>query len=326
MRHIQRPSPEFHTPILFLVFNRPEETRMVFSEIRRIRPKRLYLAADGPRMNQPNEPEKVALVREIASAVDWDCEVRTLFREQNMGCRDAVSSAITWFFGHEEEGIILEDDCLPSQSFFRFCEEALRKYRHDPSIMCVTGTNILPSKDLGSNHLFSKYPLMWGWATWARAWEKYDVQMNAWAHLNRAKFLEELNLGGFWFRRKWTSLFHRTYNGEIDTWDYQWIFCCWLNDGLTVAPAKNLIRNIGFSENATHTDSWHPILSNLDAAELQWPQDYPPNSKVCRELDRYITKHWFGVNFVTFTKSLLLGLPGAHLLRRYTRLRRGRGN
>ena len=166
------------SPILFLIFNRPETTKKVFSAIKEVQPPRLYIAADGPRSEQPDEADHCELARTIATKVDWDCEVKTLFRDQNLGIRIAVSQAIDWFFEQEPEGIILEDDCLPDQSFFWFCKELLEKYRNDTRIMHIGGTNFQFGKNRTNySYYFSRYAHIWGWASWRRAWEYYDEKL-----------------------------------------------------------------------------------------------------------------------------------------------------
>ena len=151
----------FDTPILFLVFNRPDTTQIVFQAIRKIKPTKLYVACDGPRQDLKSEIEQVALVQKIVSSVDWECDLKTLFRRTNLGCKYAVSSAISWFFDSESEGIILEDDCLPSTSFFYFCQDMLQKFRYDKNVMAITGTNITSGFKFESDYFFSKYSLMW---------------------------------------------------------------------------------------------------------------------------------------------------------------------
>ena len=175
-----KPPYPLTTPVLFLVFNRPDTTEKVFEAIRQAKPQKLFVAADGPRGNRLGEKEKCEQVRKIATTVDWDCEVKTLFREKNLGCKFAVSSAIDWFFKNVEEGIVLEDDCLPSQSFFWFCQELLERYRNDERVMLIGGNN--RGVDFLKNHsyFFSKYVQIWGWATWRRSWEKYDSKIRKW--------------------------------------------------------------------------------------------------------------------------------------------------
>lgn len=298
------------TAVLFVVFNRPETTAKVFEAIRRAKPIRLYIAADGARPGRPGEAEKVAKVREVLANVDWFCEVKTFFRETNLGCKYAVSDAITWFFEHEDEGIILEDDCLPSQSFFWFCEEMLNRYRHDKSVMSITGTNITKEISFDGDYFFSRYALMWGWASWASAWREYDLELDSWPQSHQLAHLRSLGLSGLIERITWRDILSRTKNKLVDTWDYQWIYTCWFCGGLTIAPAKNLIKNIGFSADATHTTVYHPILSNLQLNDLRWPIRDPIELAPHYDADSFIRKHWFGVSVKSQIKLFLLRLPG----------------
>ena len=263
-------------PVLLLVFNRPETTVRVMEAIRAARPQKLYVAADGPRDGKAGEAERCAEVRRLAAQVDWPCEVRTLFRERNLGCRIAVSSAITWFFEQESEGIILEDDCLPSQSFFPYCTELLRRFRDDERIMCITGGNF--PRDMNGypySYYFSKYAHIWGWATWRRAWRCYDDTMKLYPEYLDYTFFKSLScsLGFFnYWKRELDAVYHRT----LDTWDYVWQFSCWANSGLTCTPRVNLISNIGFGPEATHTHDNKSSLANLPRFDIEIPLNHPP--------------------------------------------------
>lgn len=251
-----------NTPILFLIFNRPDTTQKVFDAIRNAKPKQLFVAADGSRIGKEGEKEKCESARAIINQIDWDCEVKTLFREENLGCGKAVSEAITWFFNDVEEGIILEDDCLPSQSFFRYCEELLIKYRNDERIMLISGDNFQFGKQRGDgDYYFSKMNHVWGWATWKRAWQYYDFKMGS---LN--KFIKNNYIKGIFnnkkISKKWIQNFIATKNGKIDTWDYQWTYTMWSQDGLAILPNINLVKNIGFGGNATHTQISNSLIEN----------------------------------------------------------------
>jgi hypothetical protein len=297
------------TAVLFLVFNRPDPTAKVFDAIRKAKPPRLYIAADGPRKERAGEADRVAKVRKIATAVDWPCEVKILFRDENLGCKYAVSGAISWFFEQEEQGIILEDDCLPSQSFFWYCEELLNRYNKNESIMAVTGTNITRGIFLEYDYFFSRYALMWGWASWARAWKKYDLELRNWPGTGQSKHLKRLGVKRIVEIINWKNRLNRTKNNEINTWDFQWIYTCWFYNGMTVTPAKNLIRNLGFSKDATHTKGIHPILSNLQNNDLIWPLNEPLELAPHKNYDVFISKHWFGATWKSLIKSNLLRIP-----------------
>ena len=250
------------TPVLFMIFNRPDTTQKVFNAIRQAKPKQLFIAADGPREGTEGEKEKCEQARKVIEQVDWNCEVKTLFRDKNLGCKIADTFAIDWFFENVDEGIILEDDCLPSQSFFWFCQELLEYYRADTRIMMISGNNFQFGKVRGEgSYYFSKYAHLWGWATWRRAWRYYDVDMKSFE-----KFKIESQINNI-FRIKqqqkyWTKIFQSVYDGKIDTWCYQWAYTCFINNGLCIMPNVNLVSNIGFGADSTHTKEENNIFSN----------------------------------------------------------------
>lgn len=258
------------TPILFLIFNRPDTTQKVFEEIRKQKPKHLYIAADGARPEKVGEAERCEQTRKLVlDAIDWDCEVKTLFRDKNLGCGLAVSSAITWFFEHVEKGIILEDDCLPNHYFFKFCEEMLDTYANDMRVCSISGFNFGFETD---TNFTSRFMNMWGWATWRRSALSVDYQMKTW-HSKKpwqkelfiiSNIKQSLAFSYTWMR---FLLFHfdntsieNNKNNIINTWDYQWVYHCLSNKQLTIFPKNNYIKNIGFgNEFATHTILENPI-------------------------------------------------------------------
>ncbi len=238
-------------PILLLIFNRPDLTKKVFDQIRQVRPLHLFIAADGPRPNHA-EKELCTQARSIIDQVDWDCDVRTLFRESNLGCRQAVSEAIDWFFDNVEQGIVLEDDCLPLISFFGFCEALLNFYKNDSRIMMISGNNFQNGQKRGDgSYYFTRYCHIWGWATWKRAWKCYDAEMKTFPQFKSTKQIENVfsdsNEQNYWLKR-----FERAHRGEVDTWDYQWVYSVFANYGLSIMPNSNLVENIGFDSRATH--------------------------------------------------------------------------
>ncbi|MFH2069165.1 MAG: hypothetical protein ABII89_06875 [Candidatus Omnitrophota bacterium] len=256
------------TAVLFLVFNRPDATRLVFAEIRKARPEKLYIAADGPRKDRAGEFENCRAAREVVGQIDWECEVHTLFREENLGCRMAVSSAIDWFFQDVEEGIILEDDCLPNQSFFLFCRELLVKYRNDTRIMHIGGVNFQFGCVRGDgSYYFSGYSHIWGWATWRRAWVYYDVKMKMWPRFREQNQIANL-LKDRSTQRYWLKYFQAAYEGKIDTWDYQWMLAVWSQNGLTILPSVNLVSNIGFGKGAAHATNKNDRFANMETGNI----------------------------------------------------------
>lgn len=278
-------------PILFLIYNRPDTTHRVFESIRAVRPPRFYIASDGPREDEDADPRKVKVARNIATQVDWPCEVKTLFRDRNLGCKSAVSGAITWFFKHEEQGIILEDDCLPHPDFFAFCESLLDFYNDEKRILSITGNNFQAGYKRGdSSYYFSKYSHCWGWATWQRAWKLYDQTMRSWSNFRDNDGLVPWADGNYWFSDYWTRIFNAVVNNNIDTWDYQWTFSCWLNGGLTCIPNSNLVKNIGFGEEATHTKR-KPSRSLSNFTNFDFPLRHPYQISRNLEADRFTDKH-----------------------------------
>lgn len=239
--------------VLFIVFNRIEPAQRVFEQIRRAKPVRLYVASDGPRSSVRGEGEKIEKLRSLLlEKTDWDCEVKTLFREENAGCRVAVSEAISWFFRHEEEGIILEDDCLPSDSFFQFCNTLLSHYREDERVMMISGYNKFQSYRREKDYFFSKTGSIWGWASWRRAWAFYETDLEMIRELIEGESANlRFELGEELFERRMEHL--RQLDEGLDTWDYQWALCRSLQSGLTCVPSRSLIQNIGFGEDASHT-------------------------------------------------------------------------
>jgi len=277
----------FKTPILLLIFNRPDITHRVFSAIREVRPTQLYVAADGPRSEYAGDKERCNNTRNILEKVDWDCEVKTLFREENLGCRLAVSRAIDWFFEAETEGIIMEDDCLPNQSFFWFCQELLKYFRDDTRIMHIGGTNFqfgnYPTND---SYYFSRYAHVWGWASWRRAWKFYDEKMEQFSVENYNEISLHCNDNQS-FTNYWYKVFQQTSNGEINTWDYQWTFACWNQKGLSVVPSVNLVSNLGFSADSTHTYKPSP-LANMFTETINLPLKHPNQVLRHQKADKYV--------------------------------------
>jgi hypothetical protein len=252
-------TPPLEVPVLLLVFRRLDTLRRVVDALRTVQPTRVYIAADGPKEGDAATAAKCAEVRQyLAEALDWPCAVKTLYRESNLGCGAAVSGGISWFFEHEAEGIILEDDTLPCPDFFPYCAGLLERHRNDKRVMCITGDNFQDGQWRGEgDYYFSKHPHCWGWASWRRAWA---LNTNAFPGLEEAPQTE-------WWQSinddpaeslYWERAFGAARRGEVDTWDYQWTYACWQHGGLTALPNVNLVANIGFGGEATHTmDATH---------------------------------------------------------------------
>ncbi len=281
-------------PVIFIIFNRPDTTRRVFEAIRTARPSKLLVIADGPRANRPGEAEKCAATRAIIDGVDWDCEVQRNFSEANLGCRLRISSGISWAFELVDKAIILEDDCLPSTSFFHYCADVLDRYECDERVMMVNGSNrLFGHAETADSYYFSRYPHIWGWATWRRAWAKYDLDMTHWPEIRDRKLFDQY-FPKMIERYFWESTFQHVYDGKINTWAYQWFYSIWANSGLCAAPARNLVRNIGFHAEATNT-KWHPVLSSLaslSAEELGLPLTHPATLLASSDKDELEVRLW----------------------------------
>jgi acetyltransferase-like isoleucine patch superfamily enzyme len=272
----------FDTPILFLIFNRPDTTARVFEQIKKVQPKYLFVAADGARKEKPGEEDKCIASKDlILHGVDWDCELKTLFKEDNLGCGLAVSGAITWFFENVEQGIIIEDDCIPDISFFEYCESLLRKYSAEEKVMHISGNSFCQHPKLNeASYYFSGFPFIWGWATWKRAWKNYDLSYHDFDENQRRIVIrnafENKDIRDFWEE---TLNNHIILNVE-STWDYQWFFSIWKANGVTILPGKNLVSNIGFGMDATHTKNENHHLSANAKYQAQLPLRHPQSRMI----------------------------------------------
>jgi len=267
---------QLKTPVAMMVFNRPENTRRVFAAIAVVRPTHLLLIADGPRASHPGEAERCEQVREIVTAVTWPCQVETNFASENMGCRARVISGLNWVFSLVEEAIILEDDCLPDQSFFPFCAELLERYRDQNQIGFIAGFNPMEkSFPFRYSYYYSLITWCWGWATWRRAWQQYDEHLHTWPEVKDADLLSLIfpdeRIVAYW-SRIFDAMYERT---GPDTWDYQWVYTCWTRNWLSILPRNNLIQNTGFGVDATHTSIAEPDFI-LPAGTVIFPLEHPP--------------------------------------------------
>jgi len=254
---------QFDVPILFIVFNRPDTTAIVFQKIREMRPAKLFVAADGPRTSREGEKERCDAVRKlILSSIDWECDVQTKFSEVNLGCGKAESSAMLWFFETVGEGIVIEDDTLPDTTFFYYCKEMLSFYRNDESIRMIGGNNFQNGKKRGNgSYYFSNITHSWGYASWMRAWNDYDFPLVTFNEV-KIKQLIERKFSKADERHYWMKIYHDMLAGIYDTWDFQFLFKMWENDAMCIIPNENLVTNIGFGNNATHTTSTEDPASN----------------------------------------------------------------
>jgi hypothetical protein len=291
-----------HTPVAFLIFNRPDTTLKVFKEIEKAKPSKLLIVADGPRASKPGEAEKCAATRAIIEQISWDCEVITNYSEINLGCKKRISSGLDWIFNTVEEAIILEDDCLPHPTFFRYCQELLAYYRDDKRVMHISGDNFqFGNKRTKDSYYFSHYSHVWGWASWRRAWQNYDVEMKLWPTIKDDNWLTDI-LKDKESILYWENIFQSAYEGKIDTWDYQWLFACWLQSGLSILPNVNLVSNIGFGIEATHTIG-KSELANIPAEAMDFPLQRPLFTLRNTQADAVTSKRQFATNLLGRVKN-----------------------
>jgi hypothetical protein len=275
-------------PVLFLGFNRPDLAARVLERLRECGVRRLYVALDAPRLDNPDDVELCRSMKSLVDAVDWTDEKVLLERETNLGCGRAVSTAISWLFQHVDRGIILEDDCLPDPSFFSFCAEMLQRYAGDPRIGTVSGTGLIPDGLLQDNsYFFSKYVGIWGWATWRRWWNTYDYDLSSlsageWRNVVRARSENAVEC------RYWLHILDLMLEGKIDTWDFQVQFSAWKENALHVTSSQNLVENLGFRGDATHTRDHSPL------AERRARSNPPPYSELPVLADAPLDRIVFG--------------------------------
>jgi hypothetical protein len=284
-----------NTPILIVAWRRPGALEQVIQAIRLVKPTSLFIACDGPRGSNPDDFEKVVHTRQVIDEqIDWECDIQKRYMDINQGCRLGVSSAISWFFEHVQEGIILEDDCVPHPDFFRFCGTLLDRYRDNRKVWCITGDNFQYGRRRGhGSYYFSKYNHIWGWATWRDRWLSYDLDLKFWPSWRDSSHFANM------FRHQqerdyWRRIFNDTYLGKIDTWDYQWTACTWRSGGLTATPQVNLVTNIGHGSEGTHTGGDTDARFRIPTGELSRKMRHPWRVRQHKRADLYVHETVFG--------------------------------
>ena len=297
--------------VKLLCFNRPEHTKKVLSQIRLVRPSRLYFAIVGPRFDNSDDIEKINQVKNILSNIDWDCSIQKLYRANNLGCKEAVRRALDWFFHYEEEGIILEDDIYPTVSFFKFCDEMLDKYRKNDRVCVVSGSNSISNLyKPKTRYFYSLYNHCWGWATWRRSWLDYEKDLGELQKKITPYFLKKIG-GGWRFSLVWTAILRNVVQCKVNSWAYIWTFSCWSRGKLSVLPSSPLTVNIGFDDEATHT-SFNPpsFLQNTYLAEMNFSLDDPKEFKRDIKADELIGLVIFDISNLGAFKAMLKLIPG----------------
>ncbi len=267
------------TPVALVIFRRPSHTKRVLEVLARSKPKRIYVISDGPSLGNKDEAILVQECRELVNQIQWDCEVLKNYSEVNMGSRRRVVSGLDWVFETEDRAIILEDDCVPEISFFKFCEELLNKYEYEPRVAGIGGSNVLEEKtqSLVSDYFFSRYPAIWGWATWRRTWSRYSQNLPKTA-IKEVRNHRQFSPSGANLAY-WRSKFGDVIKGLVDAWDYQLAYLCMKSGQLWVIPKNNLISNIGFGEGATHTFDITSAFSRIRVTAASFPLEYPTEIK-----------------------------------------------
>lgn len=258
-----------NTPVALIIFNRPECTVRVLEALAKVKPSHLLVIADGPRPGHPTDEARCRETRALIDRIDWECRIDKNYSDQNMGSKRRPETGIDWVFEKVEEAIILEDDCLPDESFFPYCTELLERYRHDTRVMMISGYCFFDMRERSTqSYHFSYLGSTWGWATWRRAWLLNDPHLIRWPEVRASRLIEQLFPDPV-HTRFWYDVIARILDGRLhDAWDYQWQLACWFNSGYRIFPAVNLIKNIGFGDDATHTfgsNPFHNEHSRLDS-------------------------------------------------------------
>lgn len=280
-----------NTPIVFIIFNRPEITRKTFSVIQEAKPSELFVIADAPRSHRPGDAEKCQETRRIVEEIDWECKVFRNYAEVNLGCAKRISSGLDWVFDQCEAAIILEDDCLPDPTFFPFCEALLARYQSDQRVMSISGQNCqFGQSRTPYSYYFSRYSHCWGWATWRRAWQHFDFDMTLLPEAESQGLLSHI-LDDASAVKVWRRLLHRTASGQVSSWAFRWTFACWMHSGLSIIADENLISNVGFGDNSTNTSVKTSRLSEIPTKALSFPLKHPPYVIRNAIADAFVQRH-----------------------------------
>ena len=297
---------EFNIPVVLIVYRRPDTTKQVLNSLSVLKPVNLWVIADGARKNRSAENDLVAETRSLINGIGWDCDIHKNYSNTNLGLRRRIVSGLNWVYKHENQAIILEDDCVPDQSFYLFCAELLERFRDDQRIMAISGNNFLRGrKRTPYSYYYSRYPHCWGWATWKRAWNKYDDKMDLWPEISNGEWLHDILNHDQRAYRYWRKIFTDVYNEKIDSWAYRWTLSCWVNSGLTILPNTNLVSNIGFQKGATHTVSYRNVKPS-PIHPVQFPLYHPPYIIRDQEADDFSQKTHFGSGYIKSIKRKIV--------------------
>tara|TARA_B100000989_G_scaffold198747_1_gene150192 strand:- start:14130 stop:15095 length:966 start_codon:yes stop_codon:yes gene_type:complete len=294
------------TPVIILLFNRPLETNTLFEHLEKVKPKKIYINQDGPRDNNKEDILLCNEVEKIFSKPKWNCEIFINQNKNNKGCRESVSKGLNWFFEKEEKGIILEDDCIPAKSFFNFSEKMLEKYKNEKKIYTISGSNFQNNQIIGkADYYFSKYAHCWGWSTWRDAWKKYDTNMTFWNEWKQSSHWKNLHNNQL-EQKYWQKIFDLVSKKKIDSWAYVWLASIWYKNGINIIPNKNLIVNIGFNKNATHTNINQNKHKKSTFSEFESKITDPIEIVISKEADKFVFKNHFKGKYNFYPWKLIL--------------------
>jgi hypothetical protein len=281
------------TPVVLIIFNRPHHTEKVFEVVRQAQPAKLLVIADGPRPHRSEDQEKCAATRAIIERVDWDCQVFKNYSDINLTCDSRIIDGLNWVFDTVEEAIILEDDCIPHPTFFPYCEALLDRYRHDERIMNISGQNVLFGRQRTEySYYFSRFTLCWGWATWKRSWQYFDIDLKLWPKIRDKRFMTDI-LEDPYAVKVWQRTAQMLYDGQLTGWDFKWMFACWLQNGLCIIPNGNLVTNIGYGLEATHIHNENDPYIKMATEAMNFPLKQPPFVIRDLEADKFTQRTLF---------------------------------
>jgi len=295
------------TPVVIFIYKRSQNLEKMINGIREARPKELYIVADGSK--NTGEEEQVKKTRaDLESLISWPCQVRKSYSTKNLGLKRRFSTGIDWVFKHTDRAIFVEDDCVPESSFFIFCDQLLKKYKDEERIVSISGNNFQQSnKNYKESYYFSRYPHVWGWATWKRVWDQYDSTISDWPKLKHSGWLSELYPKRFFTQKFWTYIFDRLYSGKINTWDYQLTYLSMKLHGLNIIPGVNLVKNVGYGADATNLKKKNKTI-DVTTKAMKFPLIHPSKLTYSDQEDKYIEElvylHPLG-KISLFIKSLL---------------------
>jgi hypothetical protein len=299
-------------PVVLIIFNRPDLTLQVLDQIRKAQPCELFVISDGPRSSHESDEKNVMACRNIIETIDWPCEIYRKYANVNLGCRDNITSGLDWVFSKVNAAVILEDDCIPDLDFFEFCQEMLNKYENNSLIGTISGTNICldSSNDANDSIFFSKFPSSWGWATWAHVWHKYEKDLSKWSHKERSLIIDK-SISSLRAKRYWKFHLSSVASKRIDSWAYQFSFLHLRLGLLSIIPSVNLISNIGFREDYTHTLNPNDGIANLQRKSIKKPFVFPKKIITNINYDIYLEQTRQSMSIFRFcAETIYIHLPG----------------